>query len=66
MVTPKHRQSKSRSRKRRTHYKAVAPNLTECPHCHKNILPHRVCPYCGYYKGVSVVPIVEKAKEEKK
>lgn len=65
MVTPKRRQSKSRSRKRRTHYKAFAPNLVDCPHCHKLILPHRVCQYCGYYKGMSVIPIVEKAKEEK-
>lgn len=65
MTTPKRRQSKSRSRKRRTHYKLITADPVACSHCHKLILPHRICPYCGYYKGKSVIPIVEKAKEEK-
>lgn len=65
MAVPKRRQSKSRSRKRRTHDSLTAPGLVSCPHCHKAILPHRVCPYCGYYKGRSVIPVVEEAKEEK-
>lgn len=65
MTTPKRRQSKSRSRKRRTHDSLTVLNLVACPHCHKLILPHRVCLYCGYYNGRSVIPIVEKAKEEK-
>lgn len=65
MPLPKRRQSKSRIRKRRTGDSLTAPQMISCPHCHKDILPHRVCFYCGYYKGKSVVPIVEKAKEEK-
>ncbi|HXG38449.1 MAG TPA: 50S ribosomal protein L32 [Bacteroidota bacterium] len=54
MPNPKRRHSKSRSRKRRTHYKATAPSLVECPQCHEQKLPHRACPNCGYYKGRSM------------
>jgi len=66
MPVPKRRQSKSRIRKRRTHDSLTAPGLTECQHCHKQILPHRVCGFCGYYKGKSIIPIVEKAKKEER
>jgi large subunit ribosomal protein L32 len=65
MPVPKRRQSKTRIRKRRTHDSLTAPQTTDCPHCHKPIMPHRVCAHCGYYKGRSVVPVVEKVKEEK-
>lgn len=66
MPLPKRRQSKSRIRKRRTHDSLTLPQTTTCAHCHKIILPHRVCQYCGYYKGKSVIPIVEKVKKEEK
>lgn len=62
MAVPKRRQSKARKNKRRTHDSLIAPNLTRCSHCHKMILPHRVCPACGFYKGKSVIPVIEKAE----
>ncbi|HTK80735.1 MAG TPA: 50S ribosomal protein L32 [Bacteroidota bacterium] len=55
MPNPKRRHSKSRGRKRRTHYKAAKPTVAECPNCHEQKLPHRACPHCGYYNGRSVV-----------
>lgn len=55
MAVPKRKTSKSRKRKRRTHWKLNTPNLTECPQCHELKLPHRVCPSCGYYKGEEIV-----------
>ncbi|MBI2618996.1 MAG: 50S ribosomal protein L32 [Ignavibacteriales bacterium] len=55
MPNPKRRHSKSRSRKRRTHYKATAPNTGECPNCHEQKLTHRACPNCGYYDGRSII-----------
>ena len=55
MAVPKKRTSKSRKRKRRTHWKLKAPNLVECPECNELILSHRACPSCGYYKGEKVV-----------
>ncbi len=51
MPNPKRRHSKSRGRKRRTHYKATVPSTAECPQCHEQKLMHRACPHCGYYNG---------------
>lgn len=51
MAVPKRRTSKSRKRKRRTHYKAAAVALQPCPRCAAPRRPHRVCPNCGYYGG---------------
>lgn len=55
MAVPKRKTSKSRKRKRRTHWKLNVPNMAECPQCHEMKLPHRVCPSCGHYKGELVV-----------
>ena len=70
MPKVKHRHSKARGRKRRTHYKAEAPALGKCSQCGKEKPPHHVCPYCGYYDGKQVKRIVtleeRKEKQEKK
>ncbi len=55
MAVPKRRSSKTRGRKRRTHWKATAVAGMECPQCHEAKLPHRVCGNCGYYRGRQVV-----------
>ncbi|MCK4633008.1 MAG: 50S ribosomal protein L32 [candidate division Zixibacteria bacterium] len=55
MPLPKRRHSKTRGRKRRTHYTATAPNVSECPHCHQSRLPHHICPYCGFYNGRQII-----------
>jgi large subunit ribosomal protein L32 len=59
MALPKHKISKSRRDKRRTHKKLTAPNLSTCPDCGEATLPHHACPSCGSYKGRNVI-----AKEE--
>jgi large subunit ribosomal protein L32 len=51
MAHPKHKISKTRRDKRRTHYKAVAPTVALCSNCGAPVLFHRVCSECGYYKG---------------
>ncbi|MFH1305466.1 MAG: 50S ribosomal protein L32 [Candidatus Omnitrophota bacterium] len=70
MPKVKHRHSKTRGRKRRTHYKATAPSVTKCKQCGKAKKSHHVCPHCGYYRGVQVKRIEtmedRKAKKEKK
>ncbi len=55
MALPKRRQSKARSKKRRTHYKSVLITTRTCPQCSHSKIPHRACPNCGYYKGRPVV-----------
>ncbi len=55
MAVPKRKISKSRGRKRRANYKLVKVGMAKCAHCTEAIVPHRVCPHCGYYAGVEVV-----------
>lgn len=58
MAVPKYKTSKSRSRRRRSiNMKLAAPNLIECSTCGNKVLPHRVCPKCGYYKGRQVLEL---------
>ena len=51
MAHPKRRQSKTRTAKRRTPDKAVAPTLAICPNCGEWHVYHTVCGACGYYRG---------------
>ena len=60
MAVPKRRTSKSRKRKRRTHYKAVAPTLNPCPKCAEPRRPHVACGNCGYYAGKKVLKIKDE------
>ena len=55
MALPKRRQSKARSRKRRTHYKSNSVATTKCPQCGSAKMPHRACSNCGYYKGRPII-----------
>ncbi len=61
MAHPKHRHSKQRKNKRRTHYKAEASTLTTCSNCGATVLTHRVCPECGHYKGMLAIEKEEAA-----
>ncbi len=53
--TPFRRTSKSRKRKRRTHYKLTSPNFVACSKCGEPKQRHRVCESCGHYKEVEVI-----------
>ncbi|MBI2952825.1 MAG: 50S ribosomal protein L32 [Chloroflexi bacterium] len=63
-AVPKRKISKARRGGRRSHLALTVGMLVECPQCHKPRLPHRVCPSCGSYKGMEIVP-VKTAKEKK-
>ncbi|MFH0763129.1 MAG: 50S ribosomal protein L32 [Candidatus Omnitrophota bacterium] len=66
MPLPKKRHSKTRGRKRRTHYKLSPVNLAPCPQCKQPKLAHRLCPVCGYYNGRQVIEVKVKEKRKKK
>lgn len=55
MPNPKRRHTQTRRDKRRTHDKLTPAAPTACPQCQEPKLPHRVCGYCGYYRGVEVI-----------
>jgi large subunit ribosomal protein L32 len=59
MAHPKHKISKSRRDKRRTHKKLSAPTWVLCPQCHEPKRPHYVCLSCGTYKGQSIIAVKE-------
>ncbi|MFH1117986.1 MAG: 50S ribosomal protein L32 [Pseudomonadota bacterium] len=55
MPVPKKRVSRTRRDKRRTHKKLAPVNLSRCPQCSEPMLPHRICPSCGFYKDRTVI-----------
>jgi large subunit ribosomal protein L32 len=57
MPNPKRRHSKTRGRKRRTHDALKAANAGSCPQCGEPKAAHRVCAYCGFYRGRQVRPV---------
>lgn len=61
MAVPKRRVSRSRQGNRRSHHHVKPMQVQYCGQCSQPVLPHRVCPNCGYYQGREVVA----PKEEK-
>ena len=51
MAVQQRRGSKTRKRKRRTHYKLPSVALVKCPSCGEFKRPHYVCEECGHYEG---------------
>ncbi|MFW5924650.1 MAG: 50S ribosomal protein L32 [Myxococcota bacterium] len=63
MAVPKRRTSRAkRDQRRAQHDRVTAPNLVSCPHCGDLMVPHRVCPSCGQYKGRQVEKVDEDAR----
>lgn len=56
-AVPKSRIGPRRRRLRRTHYRAAPIRLVRCETCDSLHLPHHVCPECGSFRGVQVLPV---------
>jgi len=56
---PKQKKSKSKVRSRRAHDYLTELSLVTCsnPECGEQMMPHRVCPRCGQYKGRQVIQV---------
>ncbi|MFN8442206.1 MAG: 50S ribosomal protein L32 [Caldilineaceae bacterium] len=54
---PKRKLSKGKKHRRRSHDAIGVPKLVQCSNCNSRMLPHRVCPSCGYYRGRQVVEV---------
>jgi len=66
MAMPKKRMTSARTGARRSHLFLKANNLSLCPQCKQPIMPHRVCPYCGTYKGEQIIRSKYETKVRKK
>jgi large subunit ribosomal protein L32 len=51
MAVPKRKPSKAKSRTRKSiNMRITVPSLSECRTCGNKVVPHRICPKCGFYK----------------
>jgi len=66
MAVPKKRNTKSRRDRRRMHIFLKVPHFVKCPKCGRLILPHTVCPYCGYYKEMEVINVFKGLTKRQK
>lgn len=57
MAVPKKKTSKSKGRRRRTHFNVTPPTVVRCSQCDEPKRPHHVCPSCGYYRGRQVIEV---------
>jgi len=64
MAVPKRRTSNAKQGTRRSHQHIVPVQIQFCANCSEPVLPHRVCPQCGYYQGRSAV--VKDVDDKKK
>lgn len=67
MAVPKQRHNRSRTRRRRGgHDKQQKLSLVKCANCAKEIEAHKLCPFCGSFKGKEVVDMTAKVKKTEK
>jgi large subunit ribosomal protein L32 len=66
MGLPAKKSSRSSKRRRASHFALKKMEMSSCSHCKKKILPHKVCPFCGYYAGREIIKIKIKTKAGKK
>ncbi len=68
MAEPKKRLTSTRSGNRRSHLIKKSKSFAICSKCKEKIIPHKVCPFCGYYNNEDILKLEEKTKtkEEKK
>ncbi|MBU0598155.1 50S ribosomal protein L32 [Patescibacteria group bacterium] len=66
MSTQAKKRTKQQKRERASHFALTEKQLSTCPKCKKPILPHHVCKFCGFYKGLDVLYLDLKAERKKK
>ncbi|HLD34397.1 MAG: 50S ribosomal protein L32 [Candidatus Moranbacteria bacterium RIFOXYA12_FULL_44_15] len=65
MPVARQRHTKARRDRARVFLKLKAKSLIKCTNCGAEILAHKVCAKCGYYKGKKVVDTMKKKKPRK-
>lgn len=65
MSVPKKRRTKNSIGNRRSHHALKKVTLNKCPKCAKAVKPHKVCEFCGSYKGKEVIKKDSKKNKKK-
>ena len=61
MAVPKRKHCQARSRSRRGgHIKMTPVKTIACPKCGETMIPHRICPSCGNYRGKDVITLEDQ------
>lgn len=58
MAVQQNKKSRSKKGMRRSHHHVDTPMVVYCE-CGEPMVPHRICPSCGKYKGRVVVEVKE-------
>lgn len=66
MGVPKKHTTKSARNQKRMHFFTKTPDLTVCSHCGQPVLPHTICPNCGYYKNVEIINVLAKLEKKER
>ena len=61
------RHTKGKRNRRRSHLALKKTFLSTCSKCEREVLPHHICAYCGFYNGREIIDVLAKLdKKEKK
>lgn len=66
MPVAKQHHTKARRDRARVFHKIETKKLIACPNCQSKILPHKVCPNCGFFKGKEVVDTLKRKNKKRK
>ena len=62
MAVPKHKTSKASAASRKAaNMRLASPTLSVCGTCGNMVVPHRVCPKCGFYRGKQIIELEKMA-----
>ncbi|MCH7493068.1 50S ribosomal protein L32 [Patescibacteria group bacterium] len=66
MSTQAKKRTSQQKHERASHFALSPKQFSECPKCKKPVIPHRVCQFCGYYRGRDVLKLDTKEERKKK
>ncbi len=66
MSVPARRKTSRKTKMGRSHQALKKIILNKCSKCGKAVKAHKVCDFCGTYKGKEAIKIKSKTKKEKK
>jgi large subunit ribosomal protein L32 len=66
MPVARQHHTKARRDRARVHHQIKPKDLVTCSNCKAKILPHLVCPKCGFYKGTEVIDTMKKIEKKAK